>query len=144
MSETYLIAYDGTEGSRRAARFAARRASLAGADLHVLHVLEWSPYSFLTAEELDERHKRRQEELERAKGHIIEPLVTELSSSGLRVSSEVRYGHVAEVICEVAEERSAQLLFIGRTGESKLVARVLGSVPGTLVQVAPIPVTVVP
>ena len=144
MSETYLIAYDGTDGSRRAARFAAQRASLAGADLHVLHVLEWSPYSFLTAEELDERHRRRQEELDRASRHVVEPLVTELSRSGRQVTSEVRYGHVAEVICEVAEERSVQLLFVGRTGESKLVARVLGSVPGALVQMAPVPVTVVP
>lgn len=144
MSETYLIAYDGTEGSRRAARFAARRASLAGADLHVLHVLEWSPYSFLTADELAERHRRREEELDRARQHIIDPLVQELTHDGNRVTSEVRYGHVAEVICEVASERPAQLLFIGRTGDSKLLARVLGSVPGTLVQIAPIPVTVVP
>ena len=63
MPNIYLVAYDGSPTSRRTAEFAAERAKLANAHLHIVHVLEWSPYSFLTQEELAERHQRRTEEL---------------------------------------------------------------------------------
>jgi len=56
----------------------------------------------------------------------------------------VRYGHVAEVLCTLAEEFKATEIFVGRTGDTGLQARLFGSVPGTLAQVAPVPCTIVP
>ena len=62
MSKKFVVGYDGSEESRRAVDFAASQAKTSGAGLVVAHVLEWSPYSFLTPEELAERHKRREED----------------------------------------------------------------------------------
>ena len=144
MSATYIVGYDGSPASRRAIDFAIAGARLAGASVLVAHVLEWSPYSFLTPEELAERHKRRSEELERARSAVIEPLLGSLSGSDVAIDSVIKYGHVAETLCDIARDRPDAQLFIGRTGQGGLAARVFGSVAGTLAQIAPVPCTLVP
>lgn len=144
MSELYLIAFDGSAPSDRALDYGVARAKAANAHILLAHVLEWSPYSFLSAEEIAERHKRRKEEVGRAETVILEPIRKKLSAEGLQVASEVRYGHVAEVLCDLATEVKATQIIIGRTGEKGLQARLFGSVTATLSQVAPVPCTIVP
>jgi nucleotide-binding universal stress UspA family protein len=56
MSEKYIVACDGSAASERALNFAVAHAQTTGASILIAHVLEWSPYSFLTPEELEERH----------------------------------------------------------------------------------------
>ena len=142
MSKCYVVGVDGREGSIRAVQYASSLASKSGAALKVIHVLEWSPYSFLTPEELDERHARRADEVERAKVAILDPIINNLGHEG--VETEVRYGHVAETICEYSGEVDAEQVFISRHGGEGLAARLFGSVPATLVQISKIPVTVIP
>ena len=143
MSETMLVGFDGTESSRRAVEFAAERAESSGATLHLVLVLEWSPYTFLTPEELEERHKRRTEELDRARTLVL-PVAQALEKRGIKATCETRYGHAAELLCSIAEEKGACQIVIGRTGGSSLAQRLLGGVVVSLVQAAPVPVTVVP
>ena len=142
MSKSYVVGIDGSEGSIRTAQYALAQAEKAGASLKVVHVLEWSPYSFLTPEELEERHKRRQEELERAKSAVIAPMLEKLG--GDNVEGEVRYGQIAEVISNYCDEIGADQSFVGRHGGGGLTSRLFGSVPGVLVQISNVPVTVVP
>lgn len=142
MSKIYVVGIDGSEGSIRTAQYALAQAQQAGASLKVIHVLEWSPYSFLTPEELEERHKRRGEELERANTAIIKPLIEKLGSGDME--GEVRYGHVPEVISKYCDEIGAEQAFVGRHGDGGITSRLFGSVPGTLVQISNVPVTVVP
>lgn len=144
MPNRYVVAYDDSQAARRAVDFAVERAKQDGATLVVAHVLEWSPYSFLTKEELEERHKRREEELARADAAIVRPLLQELSGAGVTAEAEIRYGHVVETIVAVAEETRAAQIFIGRTGQTGMVSRLFGSVAGSLAQVAPVPCTIVP
>ena len=54
MTSKFLIGYDGSPASKRAADFALNSARTHGASLVIAHVLEWSPYSFLTPEEIEE------------------------------------------------------------------------------------------
>ncbi|WGF87914.1 universal stress protein [Marinivivus vitaminiproducens] len=143
MTELFIVGFDGTEPSERAARYAAVRAKAEGANLHLLHVLEWSPYSFLTQDELHDRHRRRNAELARA-ATIVEPMEQEIQAAGVTVTSEVRHGHAATVMCEVAKTTGATQMFVGRTGSSSLAERLLGGLTFTLVQASPVPVTVVP
>lgn len=143
MPDIYVVGFDGTEASERAADLAAGLATKSGAALHLVFVLEWSPYSFLTQEELAERHQRRTEELDRA-AKIVDPVVTRYSGTGLAVTSEVRYGHGAEIISEIAKEKRATQIFVGRRGSRSLAERLLGGLTMTLVQISPVPVTVVP
>lgn len=144
MSKTFVVAFDGSPAGRRAASFAADQAKAAGAKLLVVHVLEWSPYSFLTPDEIAERHARRAEELARAESAILAPLAKELATSGVPVETSIKYGHVADTICDIAKSVDAAQIFIGRTGTAGVVNRLFGSVAGTLAQQAPAPCTIVP
>ena len=144
MANIFVAAYDGSPAGRRAVDHAVAQAKQAGAAVVVAHVLEWSPYSFLTPEEIAERHKRRAEELKVAETAILAPLTADLGKSGVAVSTEVRYGHVAETLCEITKDHGASQIFIGRTGHSTIVERLFGSVAGSLAQIAPVPCTIVP
>ncbi len=144
MSKRFVVGYDGSEESKRAVQFAVSQAKSADAGIVIAHVLEWSPYSFLTPEELEERHKRRKEELSRAETALMAPIKDSLSGSGVTVETEMRYGHVADTLAEIAKDVGAEQMFIGRTGESGLTARVFGSVAGSLAQIAPVACTIVP
>jgi len=86
---------------------------------------------------------RREQEIERANA-AIQPAVTQLQKAGLEVGSEVRHGHAADILCEIAEKIGATQIVVGRTGGNALANRLLGSLAITLVQSAPVPVTIVP
>jgi nucleotide-binding universal stress UspA family protein len=144
MSTKYIVACDGSSASGRAIKVAVEQAKLNGASLLLVHVLEWSPYSFLTPEELEERHKRRNEELKRAQLALVDPLVASLSSEGIEASAIIRYGHVSETLAELAEKEGVAQIFIGRTGQSTLRKLIFGSVAASLAQIAPVPCTIVP
>lgn len=143
MSDIYIVGFDGTEQSRRAGEFAAETAKKSGAKLHVFMVLEWSPYSFHTPEELAERKGRREEELKRAEADV-QPFADKLKKTGVEVSTEVHHGNAGDLLCQSAKDKDASQIFIGRTGTSSLAARLLGGLAVTLAQVAPVPLTIVP
>ncbi len=144
MTSKYVVGYDGSPASRRAADFAVERAKAQGASIIIAHVLEWSPYSFLTPEELEERHKRRSEELARAEAAVVTPLLTALADTGIEVDSIIRYGHIADTLGAIARDVDAMQIFVGRDGSSAISARVFGSVAGSLAQSAPVACTIVP
>ena len=144
MTDTLLVGVDGSDGGVRAADFAARRAKDGNARLIVAYVIEWSPYSFNTPEENEQRHKRREEEISRAESEILKPLVESLTKDGIKAEGMVRHGHAAEVLSALAMENKASQIFIGRRGLSKMKALLFGSVAGSLVQISPVPVTVIP
>jgi len=144
MADTLLVGIDGSDGGSRAADFAAKCAKSGKARLVVAYVIEWSPYSFNTPEENEQRHKRREEEISRAESGILQPLVASLKKAGVNAEGVVRHGHAAEVLSALAVEHKASQIFIGRRGLSKLQAMLFGSVAGSLVQISPVPVTVIP
>ncbi|MEY8838428.1 universal stress protein [Cribrihabitans sp. XS_ASV171] len=144
MSHKIVVGYDGSGSADAALGFAANIARAQGGTLIVVHVLEWSPYSFLTPTELEERHMRRKEELERAEKAMITPVAERLRGEGLEVVTELKYGHIAETLIKIAKAQGAHQIVIGRTGHSDLSSRLFGSVAGTLAQAAPGPVTIVP
>lgn len=144
MSNKYVVACDGSSASERALKFAVNEAAKHGAEIVLAFVLEWSPYSFLTPEEIEERHKRRKEELERARDSLVKPLLDSVAKSGVKITPEIRYGHVSETLVDIVEKEGAKQLFIGRTGHSEFTARVFGSVASTLAQISPVPCTIVP
>ncbi len=144
MAQLLLVGIDSSDCCQRSVEYAAQLASAAQASLLVLHVIEWSPYSFNTAAENETRHKRREEELARAYAELIDPLVAELKAKGLEVEGMVRHGHPANTLNDIANEKGASNIVIGRKGSSRIKAHLFGSVPSTLVQIADVPVTVVP
>lgn len=144
MSHKIVVGYDGSDSAKAALAFASDLAKTLGGSIVVAHVLEWSPYSFLTPTELEERHKRRGEELKRAEAAIIAPAVESLKDSGLQVETALKYGNIATTLGNIAGECGANQIVIGRNGEPGLSSRVFGSVAISLAQAAPVPVTIVP
>lgn len=144
MSGKFVVGYDGSAASRRALDFAIDRAAAQGGSVVIAHVLEWSPYSFLTPTELEERHKRRGEELARAQSALMDPIIAEVSGKGADIDGTIKYGKIVDVLCDIASESGASQIFVGRDGESSLSSRVFGSVASSLAQCAPVPCTIVP
>jgi nucleotide-binding universal stress UspA family protein len=144
MSSVLMVAVDCSECGARAIDYAVRHAKESNARLYVAHVIEWSRFTFSTAMENAERHKRREEELHRAHSEIIDPVVNRLKAEGLDAEGLVRHGHVAETLNDLAKANGVSNIILGRQGTSKLKAHVFGSVGSRLVQSADCAVTVVP
>lgn len=144
MTDKFLVGVDGSERSMRAALFAAERAKQMEAQLLVVFVIEWSPYSFNTPEENEQRKKRFEGEIESATQKILAPMLKEIRDIGVDAEGFVRHGNIAKVIIKLAKEHEAKALFIGRLGQTKLKTMLFGSVTSNLVQMSPIPVVVVP
>lgn len=139
--QVFIVAYGGED--KTVVNLAATHARKEGARLHLVHVLEWSPYSFLTPQELEERHARRKKEMARAGEAVMTPVLTELRASGVDAEGEILYGSVVELILQVTKEQDAALIFVGRS-EATLSARMFGSVTIGLAQMAPVPTVIVP
>jgi nucleotide-binding universal stress UspA family protein len=144
MSNRILVAVDGSEGGKRAVAAAVEQAKETDAGLILVYVIDWSPYSFHTPQELEERHQRRESEIQRAQESILQPAVDALSDSGLSIESVVRHGKVAQTLVHLAKKNDVSKIYMGRLGESKLHSMLFGSVTAALVQSSPVPVTVVP
>jgi nucleotide-binding universal stress UspA family protein len=144
MTRKIVVGYDGSDSSKSALNFAVNIVKAQGGSLVIAHVLEWSPYSFLTPVELEERHKRRAEELERAETAVLAPIVASLADSGVKVSTALKYGHISDTLCAITKEEGADQIVLGRTGHSGLSTRLFGSVAASLAQAAPVAVTIVP
>ena len=144
MENSLLVGIDCSECSQRALDYAAEWAKKTQARLYVVHVIDWSPFSFNTPMENEVRHKRREDELARAHAEIIDPLVESLKSRGIDAVGLIRHGHPAETINQLAAETGIGNIIIGRKGSSGIKMHLFGSVPSMLVQIADHPVTVVP
>lgn len=144
MPDRIIVGVDDSDCGRRAALFAAAQAKRSGSELTLAYVVEWSPYTIYTHEELEVRHKERDAEIERASSRILKPLAAELETSGVTVDTVVRHGHVSRVLIELARELGASQIIVGRRGRSRLAEIVFGSTASNLVQASPVPVTVIP
>ncbi len=144
MSNKLLVALDGSDGGKRALKAAVAHAKLTNSDLVLTYVIDWSPYSFHTPQELEERHQRRESEIERANSTVLAVEVGALEADGLNVETVVRHGRIAETLVELAKEYDATQIYIGRLGESRVHSMIFGSVTAALVQTSEVPVTVVP
>ena len=144
MSSKILVALDGSDGSKRALSAAVAHAKLTSSDLVLAYVIDWSPYSFHTPQELEERHQRRESEIQRANDSVLTPEIAALEADGLNVETVVHHGKIAETLLELGEQHGVTQIYIGRRGESRIQAMIFGSVSAALVQTATVPVTVVP
>ena len=144
MSKVLLVGVDCSDCSNRALEYAAKAAEKSKLQMIVVHVIDWSPFSFNTPKENEERHQRREAELDRAHSEIVDPVVSDLRQQGLYVRGVIRHGHPAETINALAQEFGATNIIIGKTGSSRLKTQLFGSVANTLVQISELPVTVVP
>lgn len=144
MSAKIVVGLDGSGAGSRAVSYAEKVARLIGnCEIILVYVIEWSPYSFQTAEENAQRHKRREEEIKTAMERVVSPAVDALKNDGVEASGEVRHGDVADLLNTIAVERGADQIIVARTSEGGIKRRIFGSSTANLVMHASVPVTVV-
>lgn len=140
-----VVGLDGSAPGEKALAYAKSMARLIGdCELVLAYVIEWTPYSFHTPEELAERHKRREQEIDQAHSHVLDGPARMAKEEGFKVTTEVRHGDPAQLLDRIAEAHGASQIVIGRTGERGLRERLFGSVPSKLVAAATVPVTIIP
>ena len=144
MEQLLLVGIDCSECSQRALDYAVALAGASKTRMVVVHVIEWSQFSFNTPMENEVRHKRREEELAQARTQIVDPVVAKLREQGIDAEGLIRHGHPAETLSQLAKEVGASSIIVGRKGMSRIKTHLFGSVPSMLVQIAEQPVTVVP
>jgi nucleotide-binding universal stress UspA family protein len=144
MSGTILLGIDGSEGGSRALDFVKEWTQSCSGRIVVAYVIEWSPYSFNTPQENAERHRRREEELQQAQASVLDPVVAQLQELGFEAKGIIQHGHAAKTLVRIADEEQVNMVVVGRRGQSAMKTMLFGSVASNLVQLANVPVTVVP
>ncbi|KQB98562.1 universal stress protein [Loktanella sp. 1ANDIMAR09] len=139
-----VIGLDGRSSGEKALAFAKSLAKKADdCELIVVYVIEWSPFSFQTAAENAERHRRREEEISIARERVVDPAVADLKAAGLNARAIVRHGDVADTIDSIAHSEGASQIVVARSSDGGLTSRIFGSSTASLVMNARVPVTVV-
>ncbi len=137
MYKTILLAYDGSEHARKAARLAGDEARTHGATVVVVYAYDAVP-EWLGEPLFEEALSRR---LVHAESIVDEAraLVGEVAS----LEIEVLEGPPAETILRVAEVRQADLIVMGTRGLSGLAGMLLGSQSQKVVALSKCPVLLV-
>ena len=145
MAAAILVGLDGSEASARAADAGAEAARRHHLKLVLACVVPWSPYAITTAEDNERRSVEKAREVAAAHERVLDPVVTRLSADGdIPVEGVVRHGHPAETLVDLAREHDAAWITVGRVGQSRVRTLLFGSTPGSLIQLSPVPVLVVP
>jgi nucleotide-binding universal stress UspA family protein len=142
MIKNILVAIDGSEHSRRAARFAHDLAQQLGARITLLCVLEpprMLPLGFLDSAAIASRHWDEQDVAKVQR--LLEEVAADLPKA--QVEKLVEVGLPADTIVAVAERLGADLLVVGARGLNLGGKWLLGSVSDRVLQHAGRPVTVV-
>jgi nucleotide-binding universal stress UspA family protein len=137
-----LVGIDGSEHSRRAARFAHDLAQQLGARITLLLVLEpprMLPFGFLDSAAITQPHPdpRELDNVQRLLGEVAADLPK------AQVKTLVEVGHPADTLVAVAQKLGVDLLVVGARGLNLGGKWLLGSVSDRVVQHAGRPVTVV-
>jgi len=136
--ERILVAIDGSEASSRAFTKAVELAVLAHARLTALAIEGPLPAYAATIGEVDE--VKREKDL--FFGALAERAREEAQDAGLELEVDVRPGHAAEVISDVAAAGRYDLVVLGHRGHF-LRGHLLGSTADRVAERAPCPVMIV-
>ena len=139
-----IVGIDGSEAGERALAFAKDRAKVAGSNLTIVFVIEWSPFTFQTPEENEQRHQRREEELTVAHERVLDPAMEATASAGVKAEGIVRHGDAAEILEAIAVEKDAAQIVVARSAGRRFRDTFFGSVSSRLAAISSVPVTIVP
>jgi nucleotide-binding universal stress UspA family protein len=139
MDNVLVVGVDGSDGARRALRWALDEAQRTDAAVRVVAAYQWN-----SVEAIAPAPGTPAEAREQATQVCATEVANAIAETGDRhvVSCDVVEGRPAEVLTQAA--RTARLLILGSHGHSRLYHSVLGSVSEECVRQAGCPVVVVP
>lgn len=142
----YLVATDGSEGAGRAVDYAAHRAKDDKAELLIVNIIGgYGLPDQLVRTFTHAQHAWLDELLESMAAQILTKARDHARTIGVTmIHMESRTGEAAEAIIDVAQEKKADVIIVGKRGAGRLAGLLLGSVSQKLVSLSPLPVIVVP
>ncbi|WP_253737471.1 universal stress protein [Halohasta salina] len=140
--DTILVPTDGSDGAETGARHGIGVAAEAGAELHVLSVVDALELdSSLSGVDETDPEGRFEAEARRAVETVTELAQPHLDSEP---TTAVEWGRPFRSITEYAERHGVDLIVMGTHGRSGLERLVLGSVAEKVLRTASVPILVVP
>jgi nucleotide-binding universal stress UspA family protein len=146
MMARILVATDGSEGADRAVDYAAQRAKADGAELLIVNVIGgYGLPDKVTRAFTHAQHAWLEELLQSLSTQMLTNARERAQKAGVAtILLEQRSGEVTQTIIDVAREKAADVIIVGKRGAGRVAGLLLGSVSQKLASLAPCPVTVVP
>ena len=140
-----LVATDGSAGADRAVDYAAHMAKTYNADLLILNVIGHGLPEKVFTRFTHGQQAWVRELLESLSAQTLAEAQERSQRIGVsKILLESRTGDVAQTVIELAREKAADAIVVGKRGTGRLEGLLLGSVSQKLVSLAPCPVTVIP
>lgn len=139
MFRKILVAYDGSEGSRRALRAAIELAKRLEAEVQTISVMEHLPHYAATVGEV----KEAQAEFEAFFRGLTKQARDQAALQGVGLETVVKPGHEVETIVTYAREGGFDVLVLGFAGHSNIWGRIMGSTTQNISRLSPCSVLIV-
>jgi nucleotide-binding universal stress UspA family protein len=146
MMKRILVATDGSEGATRAVEFAAKLAKDSSAELLIVNVVGGYGLPGEVLHKLSQTQNAWFEELlESASGQILSQARDRARAIGVEtIKLDSCAGEVAQTLADLAVEKGAEAIVVGKRGAGALTRALMGSVSQKLANLATLPVVVVP
>jgi nucleotide-binding universal stress UspA family protein len=139
MFKRILVAYDGSEGAKKALKTAIDLAKHYEAELHSISVEEDLPHYAATVGEVLEAKAEKNGYFSR----LVEEAREMASREGITLHNKVVAGHEVETIVDYVKDHHFEVVVIGFMGHSKIYDRVWGSTSQNITRLVPCTVIVV-
>ena len=141
-----LVATDGSEGADRAVDYAAHRAKADGAELLIVNVMGGYglPDKVFLAFTNDQNVLLKELLASQSAATLTTARDRAREAGVSTIVLESRTGEVAKTIIDIADEKKADAIVVGKRGAGRVAGVLLGSVSQKLVSLSPLPLTVVP
>jgi len=141
-----LVATDGSEGADRAVDYAARRAKADGAELLIVNVMGGYglPDKVFLAFTNDQNVLLKELLASQSAATLTTARDRAREAGVSTIVLESRTGEAAQTIINIAHEKKADAIVVGKRGAGRVAGVLLGSVSQKLVSLSPLPLTVVP
>ena len=143
MYDRILLPTDAADGTELAIEHTVAAAEHAGAELHLLYVVDSDVYSSYSGDEYVHEFEGLEAALEQVGEEALESAAEAAQEAGIETTTVVRHGAPHEQILDYAEEADVDLLVMGSKERSGDYRQLLGSVTDRVARLASRPVTIV-
>jgi nucleotide-binding universal stress UspA family protein len=133
MYKKILVAFDGSEGSRKALKRAIELACCFDAQIHSISVEVDLPHYVATVGEFEEVKRQKDAYFEKLDSDAVKLAKAE----GVDLTPHVVAGHAVDSIVDFCKEGGFDLLVTGFTGHSRVYERIWGGVSRNLARFSP-------
>lgn len=140
-----LVATDGSEDARRAVDYAAGLANSINGELLIVNIADPGLPENLFVNFTSGQRKWLEDHLMSTASAILKEAMEDARKAGsITIQLESCPGDTAQMILDIAEQKNADLIVVGKRGMKRMTGMLLGSISQKVVALAKRPVTVVP